>query len=385
MLLAVAAGNALADAAQDFHLFDSFEKLDPATIHTTDATVAKVKSGRQTVLQITTMHKAAWPGIVMAAPEGHWDISRFGRVVVSVKNTGSNSVTVSCRVDNPGADGTDHCRTGEISLEPQQSGRLFVDLRRTSSDDLGGKLFGMRGYPVKRGGSGTIDPSNVTQLLVFVGKPNEDHHFEVSEFRATGVYTPPTAWTSDAAPFFPFIDTFGQYSHKNWPGKTKSLADLTARRSAEAAELAREPGPYDWDEYGGWKIGPTLRATGFFRTEKYRGKWWLVDPDGYLFFSNGIDCVGYGDRTPIDERERWFAGFPGKKPTSPSFCPNNSRSRAIMPGYRRNVSRLSRPICCESTAPIGKRSIHMSCSSVCEAGASTPSAIGLMPASPPCV
>jgi hypothetical protein len=134
-----------------------------------------------------------------------------------------------------------------------------------------------------------------------------------------GRYTPPTAWTCDADPFFPFINTFGQYRHKDWPGKVKSLADLASKREAEARELTRQPGPKDWDKYGGWLNGPKREATGFFRTEKVNGKWWLVDPEGRLFFSHGIDCVRMLDTTPIDERESWFEDFPGKQPEFGDF------------------------------------------------------------------
>jgi hypothetical protein len=35
-----------------------------------------------------------------------------------------------------------------------------------------------------------------------------------------------------------------------------------------------------------------LPATGFFRTHHDGQRWWLVDPQGHLFWSAGIDCVG---------------------------------------------------------------------------------------------
>jgi hypothetical protein len=186
-----------------------------------------------------------------------------------------------------------------------------VLLKRDGDGKLGGKLFGMRGYPVTPGGPGTIDPKNITQLLLFVNKPDADHVFEVDDIRATGAYTPPTASVTDADPFFPLIDTFGQYKHRDWPGKIHSLAELRGRREAEAKELAAQPGPKAWDKFGGWAAGPQLEASGFFRVEKYRGKWWLVNPEGRLFFSHGIDCVRALDTTPIEERAQWFEDFPG--------------------------------------------------------------------------
>ena len=36
---------------------------------------------------------------------------------------------------------------------------------------------------------------------------------------------------------------------------------------------------------------PAARAGGLLPRGKVQGKWWLVDPEGRLFFSHGIDCV----------------------------------------------------------------------------------------------
>lgn len=304
---------------------------DSGSTKTADASVTKsLSSNGMAALRVASGHKAEWPGITLPVPNGHWDLSPYGQIVISAKNVGTNSVTINCRVDNPGADGQEHCVNGNVTLTPGQEGRLYVELKRTSYDQLDGKLFGMKGYPVKLGGPGTVDPANVTQLLLFAAKPAEDHVFEVSDIRAVDTYVPQTAWTSDATPFFPFIDTFGQYSHKDWPGKTESLPDMTAKRDAEAAELAAMPGPPEWDRFGGWRTGPTLTNNGFFRTEKVNGKWWLVDPDGHLFFSHGIDCVGYNEQTPIAERETWFQDLPWKQPEFEAFL---SKGRSIMGHY----------------------------------------------------
>lgn len=291
-------------------LFDFSGQFDLTQVVTTDAQAALTHSNAGQALRIHTGHQQPWPGITLRAPGGHWDLSPQAEVSLQVSNVSPNPVTVYCRVDNPGADGKQHCVSGSLHLGPGQAGRLHVPLKRTSSDRLEGKLFGMRGYPVAPGGPDTVVPTNITQLLLFVTKPSTDFTFEVSDIRAEGTWTSPTAWVTDATPFFPFIDTFGQYRHKDWPGKTKSLADLSARRQQEAKELAEQPGPKEWDPYGGWGEGPQLKPSGFFRTEKVRGKWWLVDPSGRLFFSHGLDCVGALDSTPIEERENWFEDCP---------------------------------------------------------------------------
>jgi hypothetical protein len=139
-------------------------------------------------------------------------------------------------------------------------------------------------------------------------------------------------WPQDdrEAADLPFIDAFGQYLHRPWPGKTRTVADLAKAREAEAADLKAHPGPVGWGTYGGWAAGPKLKATGFFRAEKHEGRWWLVDPDGFLFFSNGIDCVDFVDDTPLEERDNWFADLPH---ADGEFEPFLLQARSIMGHY----------------------------------------------------
>lgn len=293
--------------AGDPVLFDYGSDAVLTNIVLTDAQVAQTNGA----LRITTGHHHEWPGISLPAPDSRWDLTAYAQVAVHVKNVGTNKVAVSCRVDSAKAN-----VSGSVTLQPGQSDILIVSLKRTTDNKLDGRLFGMLGYPASLS---TFDPKNATRLLIFVSKPTAAHAFAVTDIKATGTYTPPTAWITDAEPFFPFIDTFGQYKHKNWPCKTQSLADLTAKRDQEARDLKEAPGPKDWDKYGGAATGPQLQATGFFRTEKVNGKWWLVDPDGRLFFSQGIDCVRMTDNTSVEERANWFANFPGDQPEFKEF------------------------------------------------------------------
>jgi hypothetical protein len=109
------------------------------------------------------------------------------------------------------------------------------------------------------------------------------------------------------------IDAFGQFSKWDWPGKLVSTADFGLRASEEAGSLAAHPGATDRDRWGGWTTGPKLTGTGYFRTTQYGGKWWLVDPDGYLFFSAGVDVVDGSDlanATFTQNREYMFQSLP---------------------------------------------------------------------------
>lgn len=290
--------------AADIPLFN--RPIDLKTAEPFDARVtAPTRAGYS--LRLATGHSQSWPGVTLNAPEGRWDLSPFYQVAMKVHNAGSSDAVVQCRLDS-GA--TPDSILGSVFVPPGRTADLYIRLTRPG-DNLSGALFGMKGLPASAKG---IDPSAITRLVLFLKNPTKDHLVEIGDICATGVHNPNVPSVADAEPFFPFIDTFGQYKHQTWPGKTRSIEDLAVRRESEAKELAENPGPKDWDQYGGWAKGPLLKATGFFRTEKRGGKWWLVDPEGRLFFSQGIDCVRMFDATPTEGRDTWFKDFPGGKP-----------------------------------------------------------------------
>lgn len=97
------------------------------------------------------------------------------------------------------------------------------------------------------------------------------------------------------------VDPLGQYTGKDWPGKTASAEDgvrfLTALREEARQYLAgREDGYYG---------APDIRfeATGYFRLEREGERHWLVTPDGHGFFSSGLDCVRPHSPGPIGNGE----------------------------------------------------------------------------------
>ena len=105
----------------------------------------------------------------------------------------------------------------------------------------------------------------------------------------------------------PLVDQFGQWMADDWPGKAKTLDELTAAWAAE--EKALGPGDFNYCRYGGYQ-GTEAKATGYFRVEKINGKWWIVDPDGHYFYSAGVDCVTTSSATSPEGRQGLFAALP---------------------------------------------------------------------------
>lgn len=105
----------------------------------------------------------------------------------------------------------------------------------------------------------------------------------------------------------PLVDEFGQWIPDDWPGKAHSLEELKAAWAREERDLA--PGPFETCPYGGFKK-TQVKATGFFRVEQVNGRWWLVDPDGHLFFSVGATGMRTRADTSIVGRDGLFAALP---------------------------------------------------------------------------
>ena len=217
-----------------------------------------------------------------------------------------------CRLDTPGGNGDKCFIQGSEELGPGETKTVRVRLTRKLPAALAGKLFGMRGYPggfVEEGLGAAFDSARVNYLRISLAKPTTDHVLEVGNVRVGG--RAPAPLPADPRQMFPMIDRYGQYMHSDWPGKVHNDAELAVRLKSETAYLAAHPGPDGWDRYGGWLAGPKIEATGFFRSEKYDGKWWLVDPDGRLFWSLGPDGVRPDECvTPITDRKHWFAELP---------------------------------------------------------------------------
>jgi hypothetical protein len=123
----------------------------------------------------------------------------------------------------------------------------------------------------------------------------------------------------------PVVDEFGQWNLGDYEGKIKSLGQLKKEWAAEDEEIMTTKA-YNYSKFGGYSQAK-VKATGFFRTEKIDGRWWFVDPDGYLFLSVGVDCVspgGGGNAINIDKRRNIYKELP-----PPGISTNPSRPNSV--------------------------------------------------------
>jgi hypothetical protein len=112
----------------------------------------------------------------------------------------------------------------------------------------------------------------------------------------------------------PAFDEFGQWNLGDYEGKIYSSSQLKEEWEKEDNEPVNTE-EYHYSTYGGY-LQKQLKATGFFRTENIDGRWWFVDPDGYLFLSVGVDCMRVGGESYLknsDKETNLFKKLPPKE------------------------------------------------------------------------
>jgi hypothetical protein len=327
-VLGLALGGALATGAAEpvTLVVDCGQPESRARITPNEATLSAATSG---VMRVTTKAKASWPGVTIRPARETWDFSQAQTLLVHIGNPGAEPLLLHVRMDDVARDQAAH---GTGTIAPHSKGVVAVGLNALPfrlTQPL--KLIGLRGGP---GAGQELDTAHVKRLLVFLAKPAQPAVFELLRIETANSGAIPTL---DAGTFLPFVDELGQFKHGDWPGKLPGTAAFAARLKAEDADLAAHPAPADRDTYGGWAAGPQLEATGFFRTAKHDGRWWLVDPEGRLFWSQGMDCVRPSSETPLTDRTNYFEKLP---PRTGEFAEFYARRGRAPVGYYKDANRI---------------------------------------------
>ena len=270
----------------------------------------KIRNGQ---IRIDYNKNANWPNVRFL---GEWDFSPYADLVATIKNTSASPICLEWRINNPGGTWEKDSKTVKVSFKAGEEKVIRMCLTRKASSLKEFYFHGMKAIPAGMPSQKGADMSNITSMQFILPRSKAERSIVIKSMVAQGVYKP----FKVAGEMLPLVDKFGQYRHADWPGKVKSDSQLREITSAELRELKETPVPKGWNKYGGWAAGPQLKGTGHFRIEKYKGKWSLVDPDGRLFFSNGINHVniaGIHSSTSLFRRKGWFEKLPS--PNSPRY------------------------------------------------------------------
>ena len=222
------------------------------------------------------------------AAEPPWDLSTKGAVALALDIQNPGPTSASLYVTTTDSTGQTQIRTTVVPAE--SNGTYFVELSSPALEIDSG----LRSDPLSwttdytmaiwRGGTRKLELSGIRSLRFDVRGVLEDKSFIIDNVRLIF----PSDY--DENYLAGLVDEYGQSAKNDFANRIASTEELVAAGEQELAQLASEPPP-GRSRFGGWADGPRLEATGYFRTEQHDGKWWLVDPEGHLFFSNGIANV----------------------------------------------------------------------------------------------
>ncbi|MFC2111894.1 beta-galactosidase [Bacteroidota bacterium] len=290
-----------------------FTVLDDEVIQSDGGIIEIIDSEGTKHLSVKSSESEIKTGVKIYSPRNSpWDLEGYHQVKSEVSNVGHNKIQVTMHVGND-PDGLIRWYCSDyVDLLPGETKTLNVDLSWTPwIHSPQPDIINMRGIP----GRIKTPLEAIDQIAFSVRYDTPNSHFTVSRLYATG-----STEVRDTSGFFPFVDPYGQYKHIDWPGKIHSTSELEAAAVQEKMDLNNNPQAPDRNEFGGWTAGPKLEATGYFRTEKVNGKWWLVDPSGCLFWSAGVNCVSAESvYTGLTNREHYFEEIPSDTGVYGSF------------------------------------------------------------------
>jgi len=222
---------------------DEVVLFDAATPLTSLSAVSNAKVARQDGALIITTDASGEAGGVLL--KGTWDLSKCNQLVIEMMTRdNAGPLPIKVQLGTPGYNFAkwrnvwygaakirgDDPKAYRLKLPPYVPG-------------ISGKLFGMRKGPFPTPGYATdLDTSKVANATLTVGQTAAKTSRQWCLKRSvawTGPAEDTPAWMKlSPEEFFPFIDVYGQFKHKDWPGKIHSDAELKAALDRERIDLA---------------------------------------------------------------------------------------------------------------------------------------------------
>ncbi|OXR33014.1 beta-agarase [Pseudomonas umsongensis] len=312
-VLALFATPLLAAPAGQQTLFNFVRPADVVQVATQDASLPQ-SNAEQTaegeVLRRVTFNPVARPTLRLSPQSGAWDWSQSGVMSLRIQSAMNWAVTLYVTIQSN--DGKTLVSRVDLPAGPAQT--LLVPLQPTSPLSQGMKAgppmpMTVDGQRVLLASSaGELDRSQVVSVSLSMDQPKVAQSILLERFGVQdGEGVTQTVYGA-------LVDTYGQSTRAKWPEKISSdeqLKSVAAKEQQQLKTWLAEREKSSLDKFGGWTNGPTFKASGFFRTEKRDGRWYLVTPQGHPFYSLGVNAVTADvNQTYVAGREWMFESLP---------------------------------------------------------------------------
>ncbi|NWB84964.1 beta-galactosidase [Pseudomonas gingeri] len=294
-------------------LFNFVRPADVVQVVTVDASLPQYNAEQTAegeVLRRVTFNPAAQPSLRLTPQTGAWDWSQAGAMSLRIQSAMDWALTLNVTIQS--SDGKTLTSRVDLPAGPAQT--LLVPLQASSPLSQG-----MRAGPpmpttvdgqrvLLASSQGELNRQQVVSVTLSMDAPKVAQNILLERF---GVQAGDDVVK---AVYSSLVDGYGQSTRAKWPEKISSDDQLKAAASKESQQLKTwltERERSARDKFGGSLKGPLFDATGFFRTEKHDGRWYLVTPQGHPFYSLGVNTVSAHDQqTYVEGREGMFSDLP---------------------------------------------------------------------------
>ncbi|MBC8998156.1 beta-galactosidase [Pseudomonas sp. N40(2020)] len=308
----------LAAPAAPQTLFNFVRPADVVKIATENADLPQANAEQTPegeVLRRVTFNPAARPTLRLTPQTGAWDWSQSGMMSLRIQSAMNWAVTVYVQIQSNNG----QTLTSRVDLPAGPAQTLLVPLVATTPLSKGMKAgppmpMTVDGQRILLASStGEIDRSQVVSVSLSMEQPKVAQSLLLERF---GVQDGEAV---TQAVYGNLVDAYGQSTRSKWPEKIASDEQLKSAAAKDQQQLKTwlaEREKSSLDKFGGWSKGPAFKASGFFRTEKRDGRWYLVTPEGHPFYSLGVNTVTPDvNQTYVAGREWMFESLP--KPDEP--------------------------------------------------------------------
>ena len=303
----------LAAPAAQQTLFNFVRPADVVKIATENADLPQANAEQTAegeVLRRVTFNAVARPTLRLTPQTGAWDWSQSGMMSLRIQSAMNWAVTVYVQIQSNNG----QTLTSRVDLPAGPAQTLLVPLVASSPLSQGMKA----GPPMPMtvdgqrillaSSSGEIDRSQVVSVSLSLDQPKVAQSLLLERF---GVQD---GEGITQAVYGNLVDAYGQSTRSKWPEKVSSdeqLKSVAAKEQQQLKTWLAEREKASLDKFGGWSKGPAFKASGFFRTEKRDGRWYLVTPEGHPFYSLGVNTVSPEvNQTYVAGREWMFESLP---------------------------------------------------------------------------
>lgn len=319
----------LAAPAGQQTLFNFVRPADVVKVATENADLPQANAEQTPegeVLRRVIFNPAARPSLRLTPQTGAWDWSQSGMMTLRLQSAMNWAVTVYVQIQSN--DGRTLVSRVDLPAGPAQT--LLVPLVASTPLSQGMKAgppmpMTVDGQRILLASStGEIDRSQVVSVSLSMDQPKVAQSLLLERF---GVQD---GGSVTQAVYGNLVDAYGQSTRGQWPEKISNDEQLKSAASKEQRQLntwLAERDKSSLDTFGGWSKGPAFKASGFFRTEKRDGRWYLVTPEGHPFYSLGVNTVSpQVNQTYVAGREYMFESLPKQgEPLAVQFGEGDNR------------------------------------------------------------